>query len=149
MSRPVWNRQRTYATLIGLGIWVLLFRTIIMLTDGSLTTFMVWASALLVLEFLLNVGTFLSAIWWWIAGSETRASLPLRFTAAAVIVHAVRVLIYALGDVGPWPHFDVRPAYRATQVVDPTWVAFASTMAALSLVILFIIWRFRRRRGRR
>jgi len=145
MSRPIWNRQRTYATLVGLGIWFLLFRTIVMTTDGSLQALVWWVSALLVLEFLVNVGTFLSAIWWWIAGTEARAWLPLRFTAAAVIVHAVRVLIYALGDVGPWPHFDVRPAYRATQVVDPTWVIFASTMAALSLVALLIIWRVRRR----
>ncbi len=143
-----WNRQRTYATLVGLGICILLFRTIAMLTDGSLTMLVWWVSALLVLEFLLNVGTFLSAIWWWIAGTETRASLPLRFTAAAVILHAVRVLIYALGDVGPWPHFDVRPAYRATQLVDLTWVVFASTMAALSLVALFVIWRVCRRRTR-
>ena len=145
MPRLIWNRQRTYATLVGLGIWILLFRTIVMLTDGSLRMLVWWVSALLVLEFLLNVGTFLSAIWWWIGGTETRASLPLRFTAAAVIVHAVRVLIYALGDVGPWPHFDVRPAHRTTQVVNPTWVVFASTMAALSLAALFVIWRVRRR----
>ena len=140
-----WNRQRTYATLVGLGICILLFRTIVMMADGSLATFVPWASALLVLESLLNTGTLLGSIWWWIAGAETRGSLPLRFAAAAVIVHAVRVLIYVLGDVGPWPHFDVRPAYRATQVVDPTWVIFASTMAALSLVALLIIWRVRRR----
>ena len=140
-----WNRQRTYATLVGLGIWILLARTIVMTTDGSLQALVWWVSALLVLEFLVNVGTFLTAIWWWIGGTETRAWLPLRFTATAVIVHAVRVLIYALGDVGPWPHFDVRPAYRVTQVVNPTWVAFASTMAALSLVALFVIWRVRRR----
>ena len=143
--RSNWNRQRTYATLVGLGIWILLARTIVMTTDGSLQMLVWWASALLVLEFLVNVGTFLSAIWWWIGASEQRAWLPLRFTAAAVIVHAVRVLVYALGDVGPWPHFDVRPAYRAGQVVDPTWVVFASTMAGLSLAVLFVIWRIRRR----
>jgi len=147
MSSTAWNRQRTYATFFGLGIWILLARTIVMMTDGSLHALVWWVSGLLVLEFLLNVGTFLGASWWWIGGTEKRAWLALRFTAAAVIVHAVRVLIYALGDVGPWPHFDVRPAYRAAQVVDPTWVALASTLAALSLVVLFVIWRLRRRAG--
>jgi len=39
MTRLIWNRQRTYATLVGLGICILLFHTIVMLTDGSLTTF--------------------------------------------------------------------------------------------------------------
>ena len=140
-----WNRQRTYATLVGLGIWILLFRTIVMLTDGSLGTSMPWVSVLLVLEFAANVGTFMTAVWWWIGASEARARLPLRFTASAVVLHAVRVAIYVLGRTGPWHNFDVRPEARASQVADWHWVIFAGTMASLSLVATAMIWWIRRR----
>ena len=50
--RSIRNRQRTYATLVGLGIWILLARTIVMISDGSLHMLVWWVSALLVLEFL-------------------------------------------------------------------------------------------------
>lgn len=143
-----WNRQRTYATLVGLGIWILLFKTIVMLTDGSLTAQMVWVSALLALEFLVDTGVFLSAVWWWLGGTTSRARLPLRLTAVAVLVHAVRVLIYVLGRTGPWHNFDLRPAYRTGQQAEWLWVIFAGAMSALSLVALLVIWRHRHRRAR-
>ena len=134
-----WNRQRTYATLIGLGICILLFRTIVMMADGSLATFVPWASALLVLESLLNTGTLLGSIWWWIAGAETRGSLPLRFAAAAVIVHAVRVLIYVLGDVAHGPTSTstppTEPSKWSTQPGSPSpprWPRSASSPCSSS-----------------
>jgi len=143
-----WNRQRTYATLVGLGIWILLFKTIVMLTDGSLSVQMIWVSALLVLEFLVDAGVFLSAAWWWLGGTALRARLPLRLTATAIIAHAVRVLIYVLGRTGPWHNFDLRPAYRAGQEAEWLRVVFAAAMSAISLVALVVIWRHRRRRTR-
>ena len=148
MNSLVWNHQRTYATLLGAGICILFFNTVAMLTDGSLTTLMVWASALLVLEFLLDTGTFLGAIWWWIGSVETRAWLPLRFAAAAVIVHAVRVSVYVLGRTGPWRNFDVRPEYRAAQVPEWYWVIFAAVLSVLGVLGVAIIWVLRRRDGR-
>ncbi len=140
-----WNRQRTYATVVGLGICILLVRTIIMLTDGSMTTMVAWASALLVVEFLVDVAVVLSAAWWWIGGTAARARLPLRVTVAAVITHAARVAIYILGRTGPWHNFDVRPAFRAEQVAEWHWVIFAGLMAFLSLVVVAIIWWMRGR----
>ncbi len=106
------NRQRTYATLVGCSICILLFRTIIMLTDGSLTVLVSWVIALLYLECLLDVATVLASVWWWIGGTETRAWLSLRFAAAAIILHASRVLVYVFGRTGPRVDFDRRPAYR-------------------------------------
>jgi len=141
-----WNRQRIYATLVGLGIWVLLFKTIVMLTDGSLTVQMIWVSALLVLEFLVGAGVFLGAAWWWLGGTASRTRLPLRLTATAIIVHALRVLIYVLGRTGPWHNFDLRPEFRAGQEAEWLWVIFAGAMSVISLVALVVIWRLRRRR---
>ena len=144
--RPAWNRQRTYAALIGIGIWTLLFRTIVMLTDGSLATLMPWGVALLYLEFTLNAATFLTSIWWWIAATERRAVLPLRLAAAAIVLHAVRVLIYVLGRTGPWIDFDWRPESRGITPPNWIWVILAAVLATLGVVGVVIVWRLRRNR---
>ena len=143
-----WNRQRTCATFFGVGIWVLLIRTILMIARGSLATFVPWVAALLGLEFLLNVGVFLSAAWWWIGAVQGRETLTLRLTAAAIIVHAVRVAIYVLGRTGPWHDFDVRPIHRTGSAAEWHWVILAAILATLSLLILVIAWRRRRARRR-
>ena len=65
-----WNRQRTYAALIGIGIWAVLYRVIAMFTDGSIGILMPWAAALLSMELALDISTFVAAIWWWWAGTE-------------------------------------------------------------------------------
>jgi hypothetical protein len=142
-----WNRQRTYATLVGLGIWILLGKTIVMTAGGSLATFVPVVAALLALEFLLDVGVFLTAIRWWIGGTVARARLPLRLTAAAVVVHAIRVAIYVLGRTGPWHDFDLRPAFRTGPTAEWPWVIFAGAASAVSLVALFVVWRAIRRRA--
>jgi hypothetical protein len=78
---------------------------------------------------------------------EEHARLPLRATAAAVFLHAVRVLIYALGRIGPWIDFDIRPEYRALYSSRGSmgWVYFASIMSILGILGVIIIWRNRRR----
>lgn len=139
-----WNQQRTYAVLIGIGIWALLFRTIVMLTDGSLAVLMPWAVGLLYVEFALNIGTFVAAIWWWAGATERRAGLPLRLAASAIVLHAVRVAIYVLGRTGPWRDFDWRVAYRGTAPPQWLWVILAATLSALGLVGVFVVWRLRR-----
>ena len=142
-----WNRQRTYATLVGLGICILLLRTVITLTDGSMTILMPWVSTLLVLEFLLDVGTVLGSAWWWIAGSEARAWLPLRIAAVATILHAFRVLTYVLGRTGPWVDFDRRPVYRDITPPEWTWVIFAAVLSVLGILGVAIVWHYRRTRS--
>jgi len=139
-----WNRQRTYAAIVGLGIWVLLIRTILMVAQGYLVTFVPWVAALLAFELLLNASIFLSALWWWIGAVANRATLPLRLTAATVIIHAIRVLIFVLGRTVPWLDFDVRPIHRMISPAEWHWVVFAAILATLSLVALAVVWRRRR-----
>jgi hypothetical protein len=62
-------------------------------------------------------------------------------TAAVIIVHAVRVLIYVMGRAGPWINFDVRPENRALHHTRWTWegVYFAGSMSAFSVIVLLFI----------
>jgi len=144
------SRERTYAAATALGIWILLGRTIAMMTRGHLATNVWWVAGLLVAEFLVDLTVFLTALGWWKSGRSQHRRLPLRATAAAIVLHALRVAIYAVGRVGPWVDFDVRPAYRVVPAEPVHWgfVVFASVMAALSLVALLAVWlRLRRSRG--
>ncbi|MFC1502444.1 hypothetical protein ACFL6A_03430 [bacterium] len=106
-----------------------------------------WVSVLLVAEFLVDLSCFISCINWWIKNDESKASVPLRFGAAAAILHAVRVLIFVLGRTGPWINFDVKPIHRAYYAARWTWaqVYFASIMSILGVIGVIIIWRLRRR----
>lgn len=142
-----WPRQRLYASLVGLGICTLLFRTVVMLTDGSLTVLATWVSALLVAECVLDVTTFLASVRWWITGAERHARLPLRAAAAAIILHAIRVLIFVMGRTGPWIDFDVRPEHRALHPERWSWasVYFAAILSVLGVLAVLIIWTYRRR----
>lgn len=145
------SRQRLYASLLILGAGFLLFRTIMLLAQGSLNVFVLWVSTLLVGELLVDLACFVSSIFWWISDDEDRAGTPLRLTAAVIIVHALRVLIFVLGRVGPWIDLDVRPEYRALHDTRWSWagVYFAAIMSVLSIVGLIIVWRLRRRARRR
>lgn len=142
-----WSRQRVYASLVAFGISILLFRTVVMLTDGSLAVLATWVSALLVVECALDMTTFLGSARWWITTAERHARLPLRAAAAAIILHAVRVFIFVLGRTGPWIDFDVRPEHRVFHSERWSWasVYFAAVLAALGVVGVLTIWRYRRR----
>jgi hypothetical protein len=68
--------------------------------------------------------------------------------AAATILHAVRVLIYALGRTAPLLNFDVRPERRVV-IGDQGgwfWVIFASVLSILGLIGVLVVWLLRRRR---
>jgi hypothetical protein len=140
------SRQRLYASLLILGAAFLFFRTIMLIAQGSLSVFVLWVAVLLIAESLIDLGCVVSSLSWWIRDDETRASVPLRFAAAVIIVHAVRVLIFVLGRIGPWVNCDVRPEYRALHDTRWTWfgVYFAAVMSALSIIVLIVIWRVRR-----
>jgi GNAT superfamily N-acetyltransferase len=73
--------------------------------------------------------------------------LPLRLGTAAALLHAFRVLVFAFGRTKPFLNFDVRP-YRLDMhegTCSWTGVYFATTLAALGIMGVIIIWRLRRR----
>ncbi len=146
-----WSRQRLYATLVFLGAGFLFFRTVRMMTQGALVWMVPWVAALLLAESLLDAIILLGTVQWWMTQAEDHASFSLRTTAAAVFLHALRVLIYALGRIGPWIDFDIRPEHRAIDSSRGSmgWVYFASIMSVLGILGVLIIWRNRRRHLKR
>ena len=139
-------KQRLYATIFILGAAFLTFRTIMLIAQGNLSVFFFWVSILLIAELFIDLGCVLSSITWWISNDKNKASIPLKFAAAVIIVHAVRVLIFVIGRVGPWINFDVRPEYRTLHDARWSWfgVYFAAVMSFLSIIVLIVIWRLRR-----
>ena len=141
------SRQRLYASLLALGTGFLLYRTVTMLVQGALDVLVLWVSLLLFAELLLDLSCLLSSIRWWITNDKSKARLPLRLCAAAIILHAIRVLIFVTGRIGPWIDFDVRPEQRAMHEARWTWtgVYFAGIMSVLGVIGVIIIWTLIRR----
>jgi len=141
------SRQRLFATLVFLGAGFLFFRTIVMLTQGAMVWMVPWVAVLLLAESVLDATILLGTVRWWITCDEEHAHFPLRTTAAAVFLHAGRVLIYVLGRVGPWIDFDIRPEHRAIYSSRGSmgWVYFAAIMSILGILGVIVIWRNRRR----
>ena len=141
------SRQRLYASLLALGAGFLLYRTVTMLVQGALGVLVLWVSLLLIAELLLDLSCLLSSIRWWITNDKNKARLPLRLAAAAVILHAIRVLIFVMGRVGPWIDLDVRPEQRAMHDTRWTWtgVYFAASLSVLGVIGVIIIWTLIRR----
>jgi hypothetical protein len=140
------SRQRLYAALLGLGACVLLFRTILMIAQGYLGILVPWVAILLLVELALDLGCLVGSLRWCVAGNQERAGLPLRLGAAATVLHALRVLVYALGRTALLRDFDVRPE-RRTGIGDQGgwfWVYFASVLSILGLVGVLVIWLLRR-----
>lgn len=140
------SRQRLYASLLILGACILLFRTITMLSQGALGVLILWVSVFLIAELLIDAGCLLSSIRWWITNDKANDRLPLRLGAGAAILHAVRVLIFVLGRVGPWIDFDVRPEQRVLHSSRWSWsgLYFAATMSVLGVIGVLVIWTLRR-----
>lgn len=136
------SRQRLYAGLLAIGAGILLYRTIAMLAEGILKTHMPWVSALLFAELLLDLGCLIGSIRWCVANDRDKARLPLRFGAAAAILHAIRVLVFVIGRAGPWVDFDIRPEYRNTQEIHWTWtgVYLAAVLSVLGIIGVIILW---------
>jgi hypothetical protein len=141
------SKQRLYASLLILGSAILLFRTIHMLVYDAFDYLVLWVFVLLIAELLIDAGCLISSIWWWITNDPSNDSIPLRFGAAATILHAIRVGIFAMGRFGPWINFDVRPEHQALHHTRWTWphVYFAIVMSCLGLLGVFIIWQLRKR----
>ena len=132
------SRQRTYAILLSVGACILLYRAFSMLFLGNAFQKLVfWVFSLLVIESLVDLTCLITAIRWALADTKEKALLPLRLGAAATILHAIRVLIYVLGRIGPWHNFDLKITY-ASQSGNLFWIWFASVLSLLG------IWKSRR-----
>ena len=108
--------------------------------EQALEILLPWVVALLIAEFSIDLGCFLSSIPWLLHAENKYARLPLRFGAAAAILHAFRVLIYVLGRTGPWFNFDVKPEHRAAYEIEWFWVYFAAILAVLGVIGVIVIW---------
>jgi hypothetical protein len=141
------SRQRLYASLLALGACILLFRTTTMLVQGNLKVLMLWVSILLFAEMLLDVSCLLGSGRWWFYNDRSKAGIPLRLGAAAAILHAIRVLVFVMGRVGPWIDFDVRPEQRAMHDARWTWtgVYIAAILSVLGIIGVIVIWTLIRR----
>lgn len=141
-------RYRLLATLLFLGAAFLLYRTIAMLAGGAIHILVPWVVALLFLELVIDGVTMGMCLLWGVTLSLWHGVQVFRLTAAVVIVHAVRVLVFVLGRTGPWVDFDVQPLARAGHAARWSWfgVWFAGTMSVLSLVALIAVWLYLRRR---
>lgn len=144
------RRQAVFAILLVLGAVVLLGRTVAMLSGGALGVLVPWAGALLLAEFVLDVAWLVFAVRWLSTRGTGVVGPTLRVAAAAILIHALRVLVFVVGRVGPWIDFDVRPLERAAHPERWTWgeVYFAGTMALLSVIGVGLVWRYRMRTTR-
>ena len=94
-------RYRLLATLLFLGAAFLLYRTIAMLAGGAIHILVPWVVALLFLELVIDGVTMGMCLLWGVTLSRWHGMQVFRLTAAVVIVHAVRVLVFvAHGSVG-------------------------------------------------
>ncbi len=146
MRRVKDPRQRMYAGLLMLAGGFLLIRTLRMvLVEQPFEILAEWVYALLILEFMLDLGCLLAGSRWFILSKWQYASTALKMGVWSVMVHAMRVLIYVLGRTGPWKNFDIQADYHAGYSFDWFWVYFSAGFAILSLTGVYVVWRLWRR----
>ena len=141
------SKQRIYASLLFFGACILLFRTITMVAHGNLRILVLWASILLIAELLVDLGCAVFSVVWWIHNDSRKDRIPLRFGAAAALLHAFRVLVFVIGRIGPWINFDLRPEHHALHDtrLNMGEVYFASIMSILGIIGVVFVWLYRRR----
>jgi len=138
-------KQRFYATLFFFGASILLMRTIVLLSQGALEMFVAWVGGLLLAELILDVGWIFGAYYWWKSCSKNNALFTLRLAAAAIVLHAFRVLIFVMGRLGPWIDFDHKPEYRPLNYTEWGWLYFAVIMSVLGVLGVLMVWWLSRR----
>ena len=141
------SKHRFYAFLLILGSSILLYRVFTLISNGFLTMMAKWVAALLIIELLIDLVCLVLSIMWWRTNNKENEQNSLRFGAAAALLHAVRVLIFVLGRVGPSVDFDVRPEFIFLYQTTWTWsgLYFAAIMATLGVIGVIVIWRTRAR----
>ncbi len=141
-------RNRTIGILLSLGAAFLIYRTLTMLAEGALSHLVWWVNLLLIIELIIDIIALLVCLRWSVSLAAEHGTQVFRATAAVIWVHAIRVYIFALGRIGPWQDFDVRPEARAMHAERWSWgeVYFAVGMSTLSIALLIIYWVYRRKR---
>ena len=134
------SKQRFYATVFFFGASILLMRTIVLLSQGALEMFVAWVGGLLLAELILDIGWIFGASYWWISYSKNNALFTIRLAAAAIVLHAFRVLIFVMGRLGPWIDFDHKPAYRPLNYTEWGWLYFAVIMSVLGVIGIIVVW---------
>lgn len=144
------SKQRMYAGLLFLGACILIYRTVTMMVHGDLRILTPWVSVLLIAEFLVDLTCAIFCVRWFIFNDASHDRIPLRLGAAAAILHAIRVLVFVLGRIGPWINFDVRPEHHELHYTrwNMGQVYFAATMAVLGVMGVLVIWYYRRKAGK-
>ena len=132
------------------GAAFMLWRTIVLISAGTLGVYVPWVGGLLVVEAAVDSMTLGLAVLWLVTGRSSHQKMTLRATVAVVLVHALRVSIFVLGRTGPWIDFDIRPEERVRYAESWSWtgVVIAGGLAALSICALLAVWyRSRHRPG--
>ena len=106
------SRQRLYASLMILGAGFLLYRTVSLTAAGYLDIYVLWVSILLIAEMVVDLSCLLASVRWWTHHHGAGSTLALRLGTAVVFIHAVRVLVFALGRTDPFRDFDIAPGQR-------------------------------------
>jgi len=145
---PGSRAARTFAALLMLAAPILIYRAAFLIWTGVASRYVIWLNVLTWIELLLAVSIVGAALVWLVSGGRAWCALTLRLTAAIILLHAFRVAVFVIARVGPWIDFDVRPEERPVDPAGWDWfqIWFASAMAGLSLLVLFgvLIWRRRR-----
>lgn len=136
-------QQRLYAVLMIFGAGILLTRTIIMVSQNAPNILASWVFTLLIIELLIDTACLISSVNWFVSNHSTKSKIPLRLGAAAAIFHALRVLVFVIGRIGPWINFDVRLEQRALHHLTWTWAGlyFATIMSILGVIGVLVIWK--------
>lgn len=137
------SQQAWYATILIGGALILLLRTVVMWTNGSLELLKPWVGGLLIAEFALDLGWLLAAVRWLLFRKWDHAPLALWLCAAAIWLHLVRVYVFVFGRTGPWINWDVRPERLMEFNNQWSWtdVYLAGTLSVLGA--LGTIWVYR------
>ena len=147
MNRAFEKNQRLYASIVILGISILIYRTIILPVEGSLYVLKPWVNVILFVEMSIDFLCLITAVRWWRYNSLNFSWIPLQLGAGAAMFHALRVVVFILGRTGPWVNFDVNPAYRSTHAERWTWegVYFAAILSFLGIIGAVYVLRFVKR----
>jgi len=142
--RPRLGSLTPWALAVGAGF--MFGRTIVLIGGGALATYTRWCAGLLVLESIVDLMALITVVAWGLKRGARAEAIAMRAVASVVILHAIRVLVFVLGRTGPWIDFDIRLEHRVAYADQWTWagVVFAAVMAALSLIVLAVVWRARR-----
>lgn len=134
------EKEKAPPLLIIFGASILLFRTIrLMFFEDGLIILALWTKILTFIEMIIDLLCVL-ATFKWLKESELRfRSISLWLGSTVTIFHALRVLIYILGRVGPWKDFDKDPVYRLQGTTNTFWLLLAGSLSVVGVFGVIII----------